>query len=271
MAGGAARQTRAARPLPREREPSLAPLVCPLGGADIVTPADILPAPSPAIAGAPLDFAIIDRDIGGGTGGGDGAGLVLARRLREDTIHRHARIIMCTARGTPAATQSDTVVDAVLRKPMRPSLLGIAFMPRDVTRAAAEPGLPMPPGAAVLLIEDNEMNRYLAERLLARLGCDFDVAADGVQALARAAERRYDLILMDVQMPVMDGLQAAARIRALGGEKSEVPIIAITAHVRAEDVARCKAAGMQAHVGKPINRDALLAAIASCIGKSIAA
>jgi two-component system, sensor histidine kinase and response regulator len=240
-------------------------------GADIVTPADILPAPSPTIAGAPLDFAIIHRDIGGGTGGGDGAGPVLARRLREDTIHRHARIIMCTARGAPAATQSDTVVDAVLRKPMRPSLLGIAFMPRDVTRAAAEPGLSMPPGAAVLLTEDNEMNRYLAERLLARLGCDFDVAADGVQALARAAERRYDLILMDVQMPVMDGLRAARTIRADSGPNRDTPIVALTAHAFAEDVQRCLGAGMNGHLTKPLRRADLAAALARFVTRPVPA
>jgi two-component system sensor histidine kinase/response regulator len=220
-------------------------------GAEIVAPTDIPTSPPSA---APIDIALIDRDLDGG------AGPALARRLRDDEVHRHARIVMCGARyakgGGPAC---DAVVDAVLRKPLRPSLLRTALMPREAAPLVAEAVNPVPPGTTVLLVEDNEMNRYLAERLLARLGCDFDIAVDGAQALS--AERRYDLILMDVQMPVMDGLRAARAIRAEGGPNRETPIIALTAHAFAEDVQRCLAAGMNGHLTKPLRRADLAATL----------
>jgi two-component system, sensor histidine kinase and response regulator len=235
-------------------------------GAEIVTPADLPPAPSPAFPGAPLDFAVIDGDLGGESG----AGLALARRLREDANHRRARIILCGARGAPGA-QCDTVVDAGLRKPIRPSLLRAALLPRETASAVAEAGLPVPPGTAVLLVEDNEMNRYLAERLLARLGYDFDIALDGAQALAHAAERRYELILMDVQMPVMDGLRAARAIRAEDGPNRDTPIVALTAHAFAEDVRRCLDAGMNGHLTKPLRRADLAATLARFVTRAASA
>jgi two-component system, sensor histidine kinase and response regulator len=226
-------------------------------GAVVVEPADILSPPQSSVPAAPLDIALIDRDLDGSC-----AGSALARHLRDDAAHRHARIVMCGGRGAPGtAASADAAVDAVLRKPLRPSLLRVALVPREAP-ITIEAGLAVPLGTTVLLVEDNEMNRYLAERLLARLGCDFDIAIDGAQALTRAAERRYDLVLMDVQMPVMDGLRAARTIRAEAGPNRDTPIVALTAHAFAEDVQRCLDAGMSGHLTKPLRRADLAAALA---------
>jgi signal transduction histidine kinase/ligand-binding sensor domain-containing protein/CheY-like chemotaxis protein len=106
----------------------------------------------------------------------------------------------------------------------------------------------------VLLAEDNQINQMVASRLLGKHGCTVDVASNGREALARLAERSYDVVLMDVQMPEMDGLTAAAAIRerekTTGGH---LPIIALTAHTMAGDAERCLAAGMDAYVSKPLD------------------
>ncbi|TNE62364.1 MAG: response regulator [Alphaproteobacteria bacterium] len=105
-------------------------------------------------------------------------------------------------------------------------------------------------GAHVLLVEDNPVNRMLATRLLSDAGAEVDTAEDGVEAVTRCKDRRYDLILMDLQMPRMDGLAATRLIRAAETE-FRVPIIAITANASAEDRMQCLAAGMDDHVAKP--------------------
>ncbi len=85
--------------------------------------------------------------------------------------------------------------------------------------------------------------------------------ADGVAAVAAVQQRSYDLVLMDVQMPVMDGIAATRRIRALGGAAGRLPILAMTANVLPQQVAELRAAGLDDHIGKPFRVDALLAAI----------
>ncbi len=116
-------------------------------------------------------------------------------------------------------------------------------------------------GRRVLLVEDNDVNRYAASKMLETLGVSIDEACDGEAAVARAAERRYDLILMDVQMPRLDGLEATRRIRAASGPNRTTPIVALTANAFVEDVERCQAAGMNAHLAKPIRAATLRAAV----------
>jgi len=113
----------------------------------------------------------------------------------------------------------------------------------------------------ILLVEDNAINSRIAVGMLESRGHDVTVASDGREALARAEERRFDIVLMDMQMPGMDGLQATRAIRDLGGPPSEVPILAMTANAMAEDVARCLEAGMDGHLAKPIDRARLNAAM----------
>ena len=119
--------------------------------------------------------------------------------------------------------------------------------------------------ARVLLVDDHPMNRELGQALLTLAGCDVVTAEDGVQAADAARAGGFDVILMDVHMPQMDGLAATRAIRALDGLAGAVPIVALTADVRADQVARCREAGMDDHVPKPINRDQLLAAVSRAL------
>ncbi|HWA62731.1 MAG TPA: ATP-binding protein [Caulobacteraceae bacterium] len=116
-------------------------------------------------------------------------------------------------------------------------------------------------GARVLLVDDHPMNRELGAALLALLGCDVDLAVDGAAAVQAARTGDYDLILMDVHMPVMDGLTAARAIKASAGPEAQTPIVAMTADVLPEHVERCRQAGMVDHVAKPVRPEALHAAL----------
>jgi PAS domain S-box-containing protein len=115
----------------------------------------------------------------------------------------------------------------------------------------------------VLVVDDNAVNRELISALLAPFDVEIDTAADGAEAIEAFRRTRYDVILMDVQMPVMDGLTATRRIRATGTARSRfTPIIAMTANVLPEQIARCREAGMDDHLGKPINPGRLLETLA---------
>ena len=114
---------------------------------------------------------------------------------------------------------------------------------------------------SILVAEDVPMNQMLVQSLLEGLGHDCLIVGDGQQAVEAAAEERYDLILMDLQMPVMSGLDAARAIRAFTAPASLVPIIALTANAFAEDIAACKEAGMNDFLPKPLDFDRLAEAI----------
>jgi PAS domain S-box-containing protein len=123
----------------------------------------------------------------------------------------------------------------------------------------------------VLLAEDNPVNRKVAVALLSRQGHAVTVANDGAEALEHVRRDRFDVVLMDMQMPRMDGLEAARRIRAMPGVRGTIPIVALTANALAGDAERCRAAGMNDHVPKPIVPEALAAALARQCGTSVVA
>jgi len=113
-------------------------------------------------------------------------------------------------------------------------------------------------GIRLLLVEDNAVNRSVALGLLKKLGLSADTAENGEKALAAIEKQDFDLVLMDCQMPVMDGYEATRRIRAMEGGKESVPVVAMTAHAMSGDREKCLAAGMNDYVAKPVSRSALV-------------
>jgi CheY-like chemotaxis protein/HPt (histidine-containing phosphotransfer) domain-containing protein len=148
--------------------------------------------------------------------------------------------------------------------PLRP----IAESGRPPSTLLPKPALAKPlPGARgrILIAEDGEANQLVAAAILRKAGYAVDLARDGEEALGAARTAAYDLVLMDVRMPRMDGFAATAAIRALEGAAGRVPIIAMTAAAMPDEVARCLAAGMDAHVAKPMDLTALLSAVSDML------
>ncbi|MEH6716720.1 response regulator [Parasphingorhabdus flavimaris] len=120
--------------------------------------------------------------------------------------------------------------------------------------------------ARLLLVEDHDVNQILVQAMTKRLGYESELAADGIEAVERidqsiADNNPFDLVLMDIQMPLMDGYEATRMIRASGISGEMLPIIALTANAFGDDIRNCLAAGMQAHIAKPIdiaNLDSIL-------------
>ena len=110
----------------------------------------------------------------------------------------------------------------------------------------------------ILLAEDNLINQQVAARRLEKLGHTVEIANNGAEAVKALKARNYDLILMDVQMPEMDGFEATAAIRAMTCEKRRIPIIAMTANALPSDCERCLAAGMDDYIAKPVHQRILV-------------
>ena len=122
-------------------------------------------------------------------------------------------------------------------------------------------------GAHILLVDDHPVNRELGVTVLALLGCTADVACNGLEAISMAKAGHYDAILMDVHMPEMDGLAATRAIRLLPGSQAKTPIIAMSADVMPDQIAKMRDSGMVDSVGKPISIEALGAVLAHWAGK----
>jgi PAS domain S-box-containing protein len=200
-------------------------------------------------------------------------GIETARRLTAMPLAAPPHCILVTAYGREDVFHEADAAgfDGVLIKPVSPSLIFDAALKALGAAAAVEaparppvrsepPELDRLPGARVLLVEDNELNQQVATELLAAVGIQVDVAENGEKGLHRLQHGSYDLVLMDVQMPVMDGLDCAKRIRELPAF-ADLPILAMTANAMAGDRERSLAAGMNDHVTKPIEPDELFAAL----------
>ncbi|MBC2605414.1 response regulator [Pelagicoccus albus] len=122
-------------------------------------------------------------------------------------------------------------------------------------------------GANVLLVEDEPVNRELMDALLCSLGHEVDLAKNGLEAVEMAASKQYDFILLDISMPKMDGFEASRQIRQLGENNSNVPIVAMTAHVTTEDKERCIAAGMNDYLSKPVSYSKLKSSLSVWLEK----
>lgn len=119
---------------------------------------------------------------------------------------------------------------------------------------------PIPPNRPlnILLAEDNELNQFLINSVVSDWNMNIHIAANGKEALDLLEKEPFDLILMDMQMPEMDGFEAIQKIRAMASAKASLPIISLTAGDSEKEVAKCLAAGASAHVSKPFDPDELL-------------
>ncbi len=151
----------------------------------------------------------------------------------------------------------------LLAKPVRERALQRAILRAQARRSGREPEaqarLPGEPTAAlaparVLLVEDNEINQQVAQAMLASLGCEVTVVADGRQAVERVSAEPFDLVFMDCQLPEMDGFEATRAIRRAESGGDHLPIIALTAHAMRRDRDQCLQAGMDGYVSKPFER-----------------
>jgi signal transduction histidine kinase/CheY-like chemotaxis protein len=209
--------------------------------------------------GDPFDLAILDMHMPGMDG------IELAHRLRA--LRPDLPLVLYTSLG---GEEIDSVFAAVLAKPVKQSqlfdllvsLLGGGAVERAVIDRGEVSALGERHPLRILLAEDNTVNQQLALLLLESMGYRADVAANGVEAVEAVNRLPYDLVLMDVQMPEMDGLEATRRIRA-EGPNTQPRIVAMTANAMQGDRDACLAAGMDDYLAKPIRPEALAAALAA--------
>ncbi|MBO9551931.1 response regulator [Pseudomonas sp.] len=178
-----------------------------------------------------------------------------------------APILLVTAYGNFLPSEQSTQL-APLHQLARPLARNALYqtLRRTLQGHAPEHPLATPPltaadgRARILLVEDNPVNQLVAKGMLAKLGCQVQVATQGVEALEWLEREDFDLVLMDCNMPVMDGYEASRRIRQ-SGRWPELPIVALTANAMPEERERCRAAGMSDYLAKPFRREELLALI----------
>ena len=212
-----------------------------------------------AASDQPYDLAILDYRMPGMSG------LELARRVREDEKLRRTRLIMVSSENYSEQVDGEVLVDIWLNKPLRQSDLhdAIATTLGELNTYGSPPkphnGKVNFNGEKVLLAEDNPVSQSLALEMLRQRGLDVQSAANGAEAVELARTGDFDVILMDVQMPEMDGYEATRRI--LDQERVEqrrhTPIIALTAHALPQDRERCIAAGMDDYLVKPFSQESL--------------
>jgi len=196
-------------------------------------------------------------------------GLQLAREIRRDQDRSGLPLVMLTSIGDIANFDRSLLSDC-LCKPVKPSLLygaiirafaeeSLSQTSADVSVAEEPPDLQEKPRRSLhaLLVEDNLVNQKVAEKMLAKLGHESETVSNGLEAIHAVKRQQFDVILMDVQMPEMDGLEATRRIRAMKSDVCTTPIIGMTAHALASDRERCLSAGMDRYVSKPIRLEQL--------------
>ena len=185
--------------------------------------------------------------------GGSGLGLAICKRIIEQM---NGKITVTSELGRGTSVRFSVALEITEALPAHVDALG-ADEEEALHRTAQQLGRSL----RVLVADDNATNRLVASRMLRALQAQVDVAADGAEAVAAASRFAYDVILMDMRMPEMDGIAATRAIRARTGPSRDAPIIALTANAFAEDVQACLAAGMTDFVAKPVRKKVLLAAM----------
>jgi len=212
--------------------------------------------------GDPFPVAILDMQMP------DMDGAALARAIRADATLKDIRLILLSSASQPGGGKSvaDIAFTSCLTKPARTSeILRCLLVPSPSDVASSRPARkPFGNGFRILLAEDNIINQKVAVALLTKLGLHADAVANGEEALHALATLPYDLVLMDVQMPDMDGLTATRRIRSPDSAvlNHRIPVIAMTAHAMQGDQEICLAAGMDDYSPKPITFESLAAVLA---------
>ncbi len=217
-----------------------------------------------------LDYYLPDMD-----------GESLGRMIKDDPALRETLLVMLTSVGQrgDAKRVSEVGFSAYLVKPVSPSQLldalstvwgtwkeGISttlitrhtLAESQTAKAVPVPKQEKPIRARMLVVEDNVVNQRMAVRMLEKLGCRVDVAANGLEAVAMVERLKYDLVFMDCQMPEMDGYEATAEIRRREDASKHTLIIAMTAHTMQGDREKCLKAGMDDYIAKPVKKESLL-------------
>lgn len=212
-------------------------------------------------------------------------GIQLAKAIQAEPDFRHIQAIMLTS----AILQLDGMelrrlgIYKYVSKPARQSVLHdslASLMPTELASTSRGPARESEPSttateqrpvalkARVLLVEDNPVNQDVAMGMLEQLGCEVTLATDGQDAVARGEAEKYDIVLMDCQMPTMDGYEATRRMKSVGSLNSPTPIVALTANAMDGDREKCLSAGMDDYVSKPVRTQVLSHMIGKWVGNS---
>jgi len=216
-----------------------------------------------AEAGKPYDVVLLDWRMP------EMDGIKTAKAIRELPLSSFPHMVMVTAYGREEVLKEAALagLEHVLIKPVSAStmfdtLIQVLGGKHDEKRDANQQAAPLTAnlaaikGSSILLVEDNEFNQQIASELLTGAGFKVDVAEDGQKSIEMLGKHAYDIVLMDMQMPVIDGVTAAREIRK-NERFNDLPVVAMTANVMEVDIERCREAGMQDHIGKPIDPDEL--------------
>jgi CheY-like chemotaxis protein len=217
--------------------------------------------------GEPFDVAILDMQMP------EMDGIALAAAIRQSRDAQTLPLLMLTSLGQRDVDQHAADFAALLHKPIKPSQLFDALVqvvsrrpaPVETTRPPAENVFDATMGTRlplrILLAEDNATNQKLALHLLSRMGYRADLAANGLEVVEALERREYDVVLMDMQMPEMDGIEATRQIHQRWGQSRHPHIVAMTANAMEGDREACLTAGMDDYVSKPIRLPALVGAL----------
>lgn len=220
-------------------------------------------------AGAPYSLVLLDWKMPVMDG------LEIARHIQNLPLENTPHLLMISAHGLEAYHEMGLELNfaGFLVKPLNPVVLWNAVLqalgkkaiqPRLAgMKEAGDEAVAQRRGTRLLLVEDNDLNQEVAGRLLERMGMEVTVAENGLNAIKLCRTRQFDIIFMDIQMPVMDGLEAARKLREQEAESgaARTPIVAMTAHAMREDREKSLAAGMDDHITKPITPDVLVSTL----------